>query len=466
MNSEEKKVKLEFYGGKGMVFLPFILAIIGLIYIASKNANIPEYWAVFILPIIIGLLFAKNWKAYSEAIVRGIQDKLVAIMVIALMLAGINGALLTHSGVINSLTIYTAKAHLTGNWYLLVTLLLTALVSFATGTSLGTMFAIGPIIYPVGYLLGANPAMLIGAIISGAAFGDNLAPVSDTTIASATTQGMDIGGVVRTRLKYSLLALGISAILYIVLGGSGAIIGGASKYITATPNPITLWMLLIPTVIVVTALMGKHLFTALSLGVITGIVVGLITGIFKPSDIISVPKPFGAGGVIVAGLNNSISTVFFVLIIFPLVNILREGGGMDMLENFFAKIVKGPKGAETAIAATEITLNVATGVNTVAIVATGDLANRLGKRYGISGYRRANLLDCSGATLNYTLPYMVPVLVGASLSTMEGLPAGAPAVSPLIVGLHEFYPWVMLAVLIFAIAAGYGRTWLGDRGPV
>jgi len=467
MSLEKEKEKLEFYGGRGMAFLPFILAIIGLIYIASKNANIPEYWVVFLLPVIIGLLFAKNWNTYSEVVVEGARDPLVAIMVIALMLAGINGALLANSGVINTLTIYVAKSHLVGNLYLVVTLLLTALIAFATGTSVGTMFAIGPIIYPVGLAVGANPAMLIGAIVSGAAFGDNLAPVSETTIASATTQGMDIGGVVKSRLKYSVLALGISVILYLTIGGSsGKMMGSANQYLTETPNLITLLMLLVPAVIVATALMGKHLFTALSLGIITGIIIGLVTGIFKPSDIVNVPKPFGAGGIILDGLNSSVPTIFMLLIIFPLVNILRKSDGMDMIMNFFSKFVKGPKSAEAAILGTELLLNVTTGVNTVAIVGSGDIANKIGKKYGITGYRRANLLDCGGSTLNYILPYMVPVLIGASLSTMEGLPAGAPAVSPLAIGLSEFYPWVMLGILIFAIVTGYGRTWLGDRGPV
>ena len=99
---------------------------------------------------------------------------------------------------------------------------------------------------------------------------------------------------------------------------------------------------------------------------------------------------------------------------------------------------------------------------TGAIVASGEIANKLGKKHNITGYRRANLLACAGTTFNYILPFMVPVLIGASFSTMEGLPADAPAVSPMVIGLSEFYPWVMLGLLIFAIVTGYGRTWFGD----
>ena len=59
----------------------------------------------------------------------------------------------------------------------------------------------------------------MGAVIGGATFGDNISPVSDTTIASASTQGADIGGVVRSRLKYAIPAAGLAIVVYASLGG-------------------------------------------------------------------------------------------------------------------------------------------------------------------------------------------------------------------------------------------------------
>lgn len=54
---------------------------------------------------------------------------------------------------------------------------------------------------------------MCGAIISGSIFGDNIAPISDTTISSALTQEAKIGDVVRTRLPYAVTSAVISAIL-------------------------------------------------------------------------------------------------------------------------------------------------------------------------------------------------------------------------------------------------------------
>ena len=66
-----------------------------------------------------------------------------------------------------------------------------------------------------------------GAIIGGGAFGDNLAPVSDTTICSALTQGADITGVVKSRLRYSAVAAAITILFILFFGGGGSITGEA-----------------------------------------------------------------------------------------------------------------------------------------------------------------------------------------------------------------------------------------------
>jgi uncharacterized membrane protein len=55
-----------------------------------------------------------------------------------------------------------------------------AIFAMATGSGFGTISTMSFMLYPAGILLGSQSAVLAGAILSGAAFGDNLAPVSDT----------------------------------------------------------------------------------------------------------------------------------------------------------------------------------------------------------------------------------------------------------------------------------------------
>ena len=75
--------------------------------------------------------------------------------------------------------------------------------------------------------MGCNPAVLGGAIISGGLFGDNIAPVSDTTIVSTTGQTYtkksgcaEIGGAVKDRSKYVIIAFILSVILFAIFGGA------------------------------------------------------------------------------------------------------------------------------------------------------------------------------------------------------------------------------------------------------
>ena len=97
-----------------------------------------------------------------------------------------------------------------GSIFTAFTFLAACLITTATGSSIGTLTTVFPILYPAGILLGSHPAILAGAILSGAIFGDNLAPISDVTIASTTNQRFrtkegyaDIAGTVGYRLKYA-----------------------------------------------------------------------------------------------------------------------------------------------------------------------------------------------------------------------------------------------------------------------
>ncbi|MGM0603513.1 MAG: Na+/H+ antiporter NhaC family protein [Bacillota bacterium] len=454
--------RLKFYGGKYSVFIPIILALFGLTYIAVKNANIPEYWVVFLLPMIVMMPFAKNKRKYSEAIINGFRSDVGMILIGAVILAGISGAILNQSGLVKTLAYYMVGLNLVGSKYITATFILTCLIAFSTGTSVGTIFVVGPILYPVGYLVGASPAFLIGAIVSGGAFGDNLSPVSDTTIASAATQEVDLGGVVKSRLKYSIPAAVITIFLYFIFSGSGTMGEGVEEYLSQ-PEPISLLFLLVPAVIVYFAFQQRHLFEALSYGIIVGLVLGIATGIIPPQDIISVPEPFGAGGIILEGIQNAIPTVIVVLVLFAQINILKEGGGIDIIMEKVGNFVRGPKTAELSMSSLLIVLNLITGLNTAAIIGSGEIAKKLGKKYKIDGYRRANILDCAGTTFNYLLPYMVPVVVGSMVASMYAPVENAVQVSPVQVVTHQFYPWVMLAVLLFSIFTGYGRTFISDE---
>jgi Na+/H+ antiporter NhaC len=124
-----------------------------------------------------------------------------------------------------------------------VVFLVAAAVSFATGTSWGTMAILTPLAVPLvmeaapGNL--AVPEAAVAAILGGAVFGDHCSPISDTTILSSMASGCDHVDHVRTQLPYSLFA------------AAGAIVVGYGAHALTGINPGLL--LLIGVVVIATA---------------------------------------------------------------------------------------------------------------------------------------------------------------------------------------------------------------------
>lgn len=102
----------------------------------------------------------------------------------------------------------------------LVTFLFAAGISFATGTSFGTMSILMPVALPLAIHLGdGRPDVMygtIGSVLGGAIFGDHCSPLSDTTILSAGASGCSVTAHVNTQLLYALI-VGIVSIICLAL---------------------------------------------------------------------------------------------------------------------------------------------------------------------------------------------------------------------------------------------------------
>ena len=104
--------------------------------------------------------------------------------------------------------------------------LVAAAVSFATGTSWGTMAILTPLAVPLALVSTSDdPGILaasVAAILGGAVFGDHCSPISDTTILSSMASGCDHVDHVRTQLPYALLAATVAVLVgYLAYAATG-----------------------------------------------------------------------------------------------------------------------------------------------------------------------------------------------------------------------------------------------------
>ena len=99
-----------------------------------------------------------------------------------------------------------------------LTFLIALLISFATGTSMGTMAIMAVISLPMAYDMGVSIPLVAGAMFGGSIFGDHTSPISDTTIMTCSTTGCDIIDHVKTQAPYCIGIAAVTFILYVIFG--------------------------------------------------------------------------------------------------------------------------------------------------------------------------------------------------------------------------------------------------------
>jgi Na+/H+ antiporter NhaC len=455
---------LAFHGGAAGALLPFAVFLAGVGWLALSGAPDERgFWPILVAALACGLALARDRHAYSEALVAGMAQPLVLLMITAWLLAGVLSTLVGASGFVDALVWSASRLGLTGGLYVAASLLVCALVSTSTGTSFGTILICGPLLYPAGAAAGADPAVLLGAILGGATFGDNISPVSDTTIASAGTQQADIGGTVRSRVKYALPAAGAALVVALALGGGT----GAGEGSGGPPagDARGLPMLLVPVFVIALLLARRHLVEALLGGLVLAAAIGLVLGTLSPGQLLRIDaESFTARSLVIDGLERGVGVSIFTLLLVALVNGLARSGTLERLVSSTAAASHSARGVEARIVALASAAVLLTTHSVVAILTVGDVARDAGRRASLSGYRRANLLDVTVCTWPFLLPFFLPTILAAGV-TVAGADVGFPRLSPLVAGLYNAYSWALVAMLLVAVVTGFGR-WEGAGGPV
>jgi len=464
----EKKSKLEFYGGEWMSFIPFIVFLVLIVlttFVAGSISN-GALWIPAFMALIVSFFFAKDKKKYADTIISGMASREAIIPVVCWIFAGVFSRILRESGLAMGLAGTSASMGIGGTLFVVVSFITSAVFATASGTGFGTIAAGMGVLYPAGIALGAHPALLAGAIVSGGAFGDNLAPVSDTTICSATSQGVDVPGVVKSRLKYALIAAAMTLVGIIIFGMTHG--GSIASVQEITYDPRTLFMLVPVALTIWIAIKTGDIIIATTIGSVlaggTGVLAGLMDFIqVDPGAEVTKNALFrvaGSGldrtvdGIIYTGINSMIQVVILAILLFGSIAIMRAGEGDVKLLNSLGKVAKTARGAEFSIMGMTISLSALMGLNAPAILAVGaSFAKPLSRRHGISPYRTANLLDATSCTLVYSLPWTPAIIYTIGFTQDSAHPLTATEVTPFV-----FYAIAMLVVMIGSTVLGIGRN--------
>ncbi len=445
----EEKKKMEFYGGTFGACLPLLVFMVCMIITAAmKKVSLVLFCMAGFASLCVAFLLAKDKKEFEKAVVAGIQNDTLCVIIFAFLLAGILSQELRQSGLINGLIWAMTSIGLNAAFLPLIGFVAAGLISVSCGTSNGAIVAVMPILMPVSAAVGASPAVIAGAIVSGAIFGDNLAPISDTTIASAITQEAEVRDVVRTRLPYSLVAAAVSAVLFVVVGFATAGSATLPEMVDATSAP-TLVMLLIPVVMVVLMLRGWNLIGTLLVCDMLGFVLILVFGF------VDVPTLLSASGPIGAGLTGMLNVICFSFFMFAMLEMLNRSGVFGLMLEKIASSAKTPRQAELISVLIIVISSFATGAASISILFVGPVVRSILKQHNVERTRGANILDGFGTALAGIVPYNPVGLNAVSLAIASGVVAEGFSFLSYLPYLFQSYMLIILFGL--SVLTGFGR---------
>ncbi|WZL71869.1 Na+/H+ antiporter NhaC family protein [Clostridiaceae bacterium 35-E11] len=473
-----KEERLEFRGNGFFALIPFAIFIAITIALSFFNAaDLNMMIGAGVIGLLVGMIFVKDLGKYWDTVLAGLGSKVGMTAVMLWLVVGIYGNILKSGHIVEGLVWLSVKLNVNGATFTVMAFIFSASFAIATGSGFGTISTMSFIIYPAGILLGSNPAVLAGAILSGAACGDNLAPVSDTTIIAATSQEYtykegtaDIGGTVRARIPFVLISMAIASTMFFIFGGTSSSTNAtmANELLQQYQNPTGL-LLLIPTFIVIfLAIKGINIFAALSTGMATAIAIGLGFRLFDVSALIAL-KDGALTGAIPEGVAGMTTVSILLIMVVAMGNLLIKSGCMDKTVNWLnEKVIETPRDAEVAIfsLATIFGILIA-AINTIANICVAPFVNAIGCKNELHPYRRANILATAVCSFPFFLPFGGCVLLFlGGVSSMQSTYSFLPVLKSTDMMFTAFYSWAVWVVMLVSCLTGWNRTFEGPNGEM
>lgn len=404
-------------------FIVFVVFYFGF-SIATRDFSKVPMTVAFIISSAAALILNHKEKLGKkiEIFALGMGNKDIMIMCLVFILAGAFTASAQAMGGVDA-AVEISRYFIPSRFIISGLFVVSALISLAVGTSCGTIAAVVPIAVALSQSMGLNPAVVIGATIGGAMFGDNLSLISDTTIASTRTQNVEMRDKMICNLKIVILPAILCVLLYMLPSFSSNTTAS-----TILAPSIQTYIKIIPYVLLlVLGVIGVNVMFLLLVGTILNTIIGISFGIF---DI------WGAFSFIGDGTTSMANTLIVALLAGGLLCMVRYNGGISYIIQKTQYLIKNKKTCEFGITFLVGIINLFTANNTVAIITAGPIAKELSNKYGVDPKRTASLLDTTSCCVQGVIPYGAQILIATSL-------AATISISSFSIMKGLFYPALM-----------------------
>lgn len=311
-------------------------------------------------------------------------------------------------------------------------------ISVSIGTSVGTVVALVPIAAGLAHSMDVNTGMMTAIIVGGAYFGDNLSFISDTTVVATQTQNCKMSDKFRVNSLIVVPAAVIVLAIYAVMG-----IGLQAP----TDIPEVEYVKVLPyLVVLVTAVAGMNVMAVLTMGTLLCGVIGVSCQLLGATGGYGLFGWFSAMGNGIIGMGE---LVIIAMMAGGMLEIIRENGGINYIIDKITAHVSNKRGAELSIAALVSMVNVCTANNTVAILTVGNIAKKIGDKFGVDNRKAASILDTFSCTVQGLIPYGVQMLLAAGLANL----------SPMDILPYLYYPLAIGIAALFSILFRYPKRY-------
>ena len=394
--------------------------------------NIPIV-VIFLIALLVACIQNPDLKLDDKFTVmaRGVGDKNIVTMVLIFMAAGVFVGVVGRSSAES--VAYFVLSFIPAQFAVLVLFVVSAFVSLAMGTSVGTITLIAPIAVAVANSSGFGVPLCLGAVVGGAMFGDNLSFISDTTIAACNGQGCEMKDKFKENFGIALPA----ALLTIVILAVKTMGMDVGEPVIGEYNLIQV----IPYILVlVGGIIGINVFVVLIIGIVSGVIIMLATGATAATDMLA-----NMG----SGVSGMFETSMVAILVAAICALIDEYGGFEALLQLIKKVFKGKKGGQLGMGLLVGAMDIATANNTVAIVMANPIAKEMAQTYDVSPKKTASILDTFSCIFQGIIPYGAQMLVALSVASELGHGVSAFQVIPNLI-----YPIMLLVcslVFIFII---------------
>jgi len=414
------------------VFLVLYLGL-GILFEYVLKINMGFYNIPIVVIFLIALIVAcvqnpkLNFDAKLDIMAKGVGDKNIITMVLIFMAAGVFVGVVGRSSAES--VAYFLLSIIPAKFSVLVLFIVSAFVSLAMGTSVGTITLIAPIAVAVANGSGFGVPLCVRTVVGGAMFGDNLSFISDTTIAACNGQGCAMKDKFRENFGIAFPAA-LAAMVIILIRSLGADVG------EAVVNDYNLIQIIPYILVLVGGIIGINVFVVLLIGIISGSVIMLATGATAATELLA-----NMG----SGVSGMFETTMVAILVSAICALINEYGGFAALLQLIKKVFKGKKGGMLGMGLLVGAMDIATANNTVAIVMANPIAKEMADNYGISSRKAASILDTFSCIFQGIIPYGAQMLVALSVAAGLGQSVSAFEIIP-----NLTYPFMLLlSSLIF-----------------